>query len=124
MTFDFSKYLNSINYTKENVFDPNDEYVPFLINRSMTYFTDTLLLSNNIAKYSNFSDNSAHYMYWICSVSKRRRFSKWNKTQVSNIVPAIVSIYNVSKKKAIEYEKCLTDDQKVHIMKMYKSIKT
>ena len=124
MTFDFSKYLNSINYTKENVFDPNDEYVPFLINRSMTYFTDTLLLSNNIAKYSNFSDNSAHYMYWICSASKRRRFSKWNKTQVSNIVPAIVSIYNVSKKKAIEYEKCLTDDQKVHIMKMYKSIKT
>ena len=122
MSFDFSKYLNSINYSKENVFDPDDEYVPFLVNRSMTYFTDTLMYAAEIGKHMEFSDDSTHYMYWLCSVSKRKRFSKWNKSQVSSDLSAISSIYNVSKEKAKEYESCLSQDEIAYIVKMYDSV--
>ena len=51
-------YINSINYTKENLMrnSDNDElaesgYVPFITNKTLSYFTDTLFYSNEINQY-------------------------------------------------------------------------
>ena len=52
--FDF---INSINFTKKNLMrnTDNDElaekgYVPFITNKTLSYFTDTLLYSNEMNK--------------------------------------------------------------------------
>ena len=64
--FDF---VNSINITKKNLMrgSYNDElsekaYIPFLTNRSLSYFTDTLLYANEMNRYSTL-DNKLQYEY-------------------------------------------------------------
>jgi hypothetical protein len=46
-------YLNSINYEKNDVFvvDPEvaeKNYIPYIINRCLSYFTDTILHANQM----------------------------------------------------------------------------
>ena len=37
-------YLNTINYSKKDIMTPEDEYNSFLINRSLSYFSDTAII--------------------------------------------------------------------------------
>ena len=60
-------YVNSINFTKKNLMKntANDElaekdYVPFLTNKSLSYFTDTLLYANEMNRY-HFLDKRLQY---------------------------------------------------------------
>ena len=51
--YDLKDYLNSINYTKENLLDSEDEmwenkYPPFIVNRCLSGSQDTLMLVNEI----------------------------------------------------------------------------
>jgi hypothetical protein len=46
-------YLNAINYTKEPLLDTEDEsvekgYTPFVVNRCLSYFIDTVLYANEM----------------------------------------------------------------------------
>ena len=47
-------YLNAINLTKKNIFaeDPlaDKEYVPYIVNRGLSYFPDTVLYANEMNK--------------------------------------------------------------------------
>jgi hypothetical protein len=52
--------LNSINYTKENLFeDPQSfkEYSAFMVNRGLSYFPDTILYANEMNRYSSIPND-------------------------------------------------------------------
>ena len=54
--YDLKDYLNSINYTKENLLDSEDEmgegkYPPFIVNRCLSGSQDTLMLVNEINQH-------------------------------------------------------------------------
>ncbi len=118
-----SKVLESINYTKEDVLDPNGkDYVPFVVNKSLSYFMDTVAYANEMNKYP-FLDKRMQYDYLKGSIRKRKRFSGWVKKDKSDVLDAIIKYYDVSYRKALEYEKLLTEDQKQEILKHIQTFK-
>ena len=118
-----SKVLESINYTKEDVLDPNGkDYVPFVVNKSLSYFMDTVAYANEMNKYP-FLDKRMQYDYYRLAVRKRKRFSGWAKKDKSDVIQAIIKYYDVSYRKALEYEKLLTEDQKQEILKHIQTFK-
>ena len=118
-----SKVLESINYTKEDVLDPNGkDYVPFVVNKSLSYFMDTVAYANEMNKYP-FLDKRMQYDYLKGSIRKRKRFSGWVKKDKSDVIDAIIKYYDVSYRKATEYERLLTEDQKQEILKHIETFK-
>ena len=118
-----SKVLESINYTKENVLDPNGkDYVPFVVNKSLSYFMDTVAYANEMNKYP-FLDKRMQYDYLKGSIRKRKRFSGWVKKDKSDVIDAIIKYYDVSYRKALEYEKLLTEGQKQEILNHIQTFK-
>ena len=118
-----SKVLESINYTKEDILDPNGkDYVPFVVNKSLSYFMDTVAYANEMNKYP-FLDKRMQYDYLKGSIRKRKRFSGWVKKDKSDVIDAIIKYYDVSYRKALEYEKLLTEGQKQEILKYIETFK-
>ena len=118
-----SKVLESINYTKEDVLDPNGkDYVPFVVNKSLSYFMDTVAYANEMNKYP-FLDKRMQYDYLKGSIRKRKRFSGWVKKDKSDVIDAIIKYYDISYRKATEYERLLTEDQKQEILKHIQTFK-
>ena len=120
--FDF---VNSINITKKNLMKGsyNDElsekaYIPFLTNRSLSYFTDTLLYANEMNRYPTL-DNKLQYEYLLNSIRTKKRFSKWFKKGDAKQLELIAKYLKVSLREAKEYQKVLTDNQKEQIEKQF-----
>jgi len=117
------KVLESINYTKEDVLDPQGkDYVPFIVNKSLSYFMDTVAYANEMNKHP-FLDKRMQYDYLKWSIRKRKRFSGWVKKDKSDVIDAIIKYYDVSYRKATEYERLLTEDQKQEILKHIETFK-
>ena len=107
--------LSSINHNKENILRDRDEreakpYAPYVINRCLSYFPDTIVLVNSLNCIPNV-DKRMHYEFLLTSVRKRKRFSKWLKKEQDIRLDWIKEYYNVSEKKAREYISFLTDEQ-------------
>ena len=99
-------YINSINFTKKNLMKntANDElaekdYVPFLTNKSLSYFTDTLLYANEMNRY-HFLDKRLQYEFYLNSIRKKKRFAKWAKAEDNNDVMMVQEYYKFSPQKA------------------------
>lgn len=90
--FDF---LNAINQTKENLFeDPQaqKDYVPFMVNRGLSYFYDTVHHANMMNFYRDIP-KSWQFQYFINSIAKKKRFSKWAKADKRDEQLALVMQY-------------------------------
>ena len=106
-------YLNSINYTKENLLDTEDElvergYTPFVVNRCLSYFPDTIIHSN-IMNENCHIDKKMQYDYYLFSIRKRKRFSKWLKKEESEKIDTIKEYFGYSNQKAKEIEDIISD---------------
>ena len=121
MSFDFKKYMSAINYTKEMVFDPDDDYSSFLINRNFSYFPDTLFYAYDIASHSHLLPDSMHFLYWVDSIQSRKRYTKFHKKTDLKAVPAICWMYKVNKKHAENYLDCLSETEVKYIMDAYQN---
>lgn len=98
-----SDFLNSINQTKENLLNKDNtaekEYVPFVINRCLSYFPDTVLHANRMNRLA-FLDKKLQYDYYLHSITKRKRFSKWMKPEEDKNIEVVKEIYGYSSYKA------------------------
>ena len=107
-------FLTAINLSKVNLLEEDSltekEYVPFLINRTMSYFPDTVLYANEINLRGHL-DNRLQNDYLLNSIRKKKRFSRWLKPELQNDVDVIKEYYSCNYKKAHEIAKILTSDQ-------------
>lgn len=127
MSFNLGEFLKSINFDKNNMaagdFDLKG-YVPFIINRSLSYFPDTLGYVVAVSKYGENTPNSIHYLYLLNSIPSRKRFAAWHKqSPAGEIVEAIQVIQKVNRKRAEEYANILSPEQQKELLIQYKSIK-
>ena len=57
MTVELKDWLNSINHTKENIIDIDPDlekdYPPYIINKCLSGFVDTILFSNEMNMFSH-----------------------------------------------------------------------
>lgn len=109
-------YLNSINVTKQNMMrnTDNDElaekdYPPFLINRGLSYFQDTIAYANEMNMYHGL-EKKLQYEFLINMVRPRKRFSKWFKKQEDGDLEAIKEYYGYSDEKAVQAISVLSKD--------------
>lgn len=109
--FDF---VNSINYDKRDLFeDPQaeKEYVPFLVNRSLSYFPDTVLYANEMNQQAGVPKRW-QYDFLKNAIPKRKRFSKWAKKQSdSQYLAPVMEYYKYSMDKALEVISMLSEEQ-------------
>lgn len=106
----FFDWLNSIN-TKTEVDDTSFKtYNPWMVNRGLSLFPDTVLWANEMNKYYHL-DHDMQYEFLYGAVTKKKRFTKWPKKDKSEHIDLIKEYYGVSNRKAIEYLSILSEDQ-------------
>lgn len=108
-------YVNSINNKTE--VEDFEEYNRFVIDLAFSYFKDTILIVNELNKYSRIP-NEQHYDFLNNVVSKKKRFSKWHKKELDDDLNLIQELYNVSLTKAKQYRKILTKSDMEYIRNM------
>jgi len=110
-------YLNSINMTKKNLMvDEKSEkdYVPFIVNRGLGYFSDTVLLANEMNVNCHI-DDKLQYDFLKGTVKKRKRFSKWLKSEDDRKIDIIKEYFGYSTSVA---KQCvdLFDEQQINYL--------
>lgn len=58
--------------------NPSKQYVPFIINRSLSYFNDTVLFANEMNRHHSLPPKM-QYDFYRHAMRPRKRFSKWAK---------------------------------------------
>jgi hypothetical protein len=110
-------FVNAINSNKQDLMTgtENDDlaeagYVPFLTNRALSQFPDTLLYANEMNRY-NHLDNKLQFEYLLNSVRPKKRFSKWAKREDNEGIQLVMQYYKCNIKRAQEYIQLLTSEQ-------------
>ena len=83
MTYELKDYLNAINHEKKNLMDTDDEmwekkYPPFIINKCLAPFPDTIMLVNEMNKHHHL-DKKLQFDFLLNSVRTRKRYVPWMK---------------------------------------------
>lgn len=110
-------YLNSINFTKQNLMEehPESEYNPFMVNRGLSYFPETLLYAAELNTMPHLDKKLQYDFYLNAAIRKKKRFSKWAKTKKSINIENVRKYYGFSVAKATSAIKLLTEEQLAHI---------
>jgi hypothetical protein len=106
-------YINSINSTKKDIMvDDLAEkgYNPFITNRSLSYFPDTVLLANEMNRYHHL-DKKLQYHFFINTIRKRKRFAKFIKPSEVQDIEVIKEYYGYSDEKAKQVLSLLNGSQ-------------
>lgn len=116
--FDF---INSINSGKDVMVDElaESQYVPFIVNRGLSYFPDTVLLANQMNLNAHL-DNKLQYHYLINSTRPRKRFSKWAKKHENSDLEVVKEYYGYNNRNA-EYALSLLTKQQLEYIKNKKN---
>ena len=75
------EYIKAINSTKENLIvdDKSEkEYTPYIVNRGLSYFHDTVIQANVMNQYP-LLPKKWQFQFLLNSITKKKRFSKWSK---------------------------------------------
>lgn len=108
------EFLNSINTTKKNLIDKDSDaessYNPFLVNRSLSYFPDTVFMSNEMNRLHHI-DSKMQYDFLINIVRKKKRFSKWDKPEERDDIECVKRYFGYSENKAKQVVGLLSESQ-------------
>tara|TARA_B100000780_G_scaffold132195_1_gene92717 strand:+ start:7836 stop:8213 length:378 start_codon:yes stop_codon:yes gene_type:complete len=106
-------YVNAVNYTKADIMVDDlaeKDYVPFMVNRSLSYFNDTVLIANEMNVHHNI-DHRLQFDFCINMIRKRKRFSKWHKASSSKDIDLLKNAYGYNNARAEEALNILNKDQ-------------
>ena len=113
MKHELKDWLNSINFTKENLIEDPDmisSYPPYIVNRCLSGHLDTVLFANEMNKYSNL-DKDMQYSFLLYTLRKRKRFSPWLKKEQVDDLDLVKKHYGYSNEKAKVAVSLLTKTQ-------------
>lgn len=108
-------YVNDILKNKKNIMgdDPISEkgYVPFLTNRALSYYIDTVYHANEMNRLPD-TDKKLQYQYLLNIVRpQKRNFEKWAKKIESSDIDAVMEYFSYSYGKAKEAVSLLSKEQ-------------
>ena len=99
--FDF---VTDINLGKKDIITNSDNpelaertYNPYLTNKSLSYFQDTVHYANEMNMHGDLN-HKMQYSFLLNIVRKRKRFSKWHKTIDDENLQAVIDYYGYSVK--------------------------
>ncbi len=109
---DLKDWLNSINFTKENLFEdePEAKYPAFVVNKCLSGSLDSVLFANEMNK-SHFLDKRMQYDFYLNSLRKKKRFAPWLKKGKVDDLEAVKKYYGYSEEKAQQAMTILSKEQ-------------
>lgn len=114
MTTELKDWLNSINFTKENLIEEDStlvkEYPPFIVNKCLSGHLDCVLFANEMNKY-HFLDKDMQYNFYLNILRKRKRFSPWLRKDKVSDLDYVKQYYGYSNEKALQVLKILSHEQ-------------
>jgi hypothetical protein len=113
--YELKDYLKAVNQTKEPLMDGNDEvwekkYVPFIVNKCVAPFPDTIMLVNELNQLPHI-DNKLQFDFLINSLRPRKRFTPWLKAKKLENLEYVKEFYGYNNAKAKSALDILTDEQ-------------
>ena len=111
--YQLKDYLYSINQSKKNILDDDADaekkYPAYVVNRCLSSFMDTILLSNEMNRNSHLPKR-LQYDFLINSVKPRKRFSPWARKDTIDYLDVIKEYYGYNDDKALQALRILTKD--------------
>lgn len=107
------EYVNAINYSKKDIMVDDvaeKAYNSFMVNRSLSYFPDTVLFANEMNQVSHI-DNRLSFSFLINTVRKRKRFAKWAKPLKESDLEVVKQYYGYNNEKARNALTLLSNEQ-------------
>ena len=107
------EYSKAINMSKQDIMIDDlaeKEYNSFIVNRSLSYFPDTVLYANEM-NVNHHIDARLQFDFFINLVKKRKRFSKWFKATELENLELIKEYYGYSNEKAKSVYKLFSNDE-------------
>jgi len=113
--YELKDYLNAINHTKEPLLDSEDElwekkFAPFIINKCVAPFEDTLMLVNEINQLHHL-DKKMQFDFLINSLRPRKRYAPWLKAKKLKNLEYVKEFYGYNNEKAKIALDILSDEQ-------------
>lgn len=104
--------VTDISLNKKRLIDETNqkEYSPFMVNRALSYYIDTIMYANDM-NINHHVDKLMQHDYLFYSIRKAKRFSKWAKKKKDSDIELIQEYYGYSYDKAKVAVSVLTDDQ-------------
>ena len=113
MTIELKDWLNSINFTKENLMEDPDvkkDYPPYIINRCLSGNLDCIMFVNEM-NINHHLDKDLQYSFYLNTLRKKKRFSPWLRKDKVTDLEIIKQYYGYSNEKASQALKILTPEQ-------------
>ena len=106
-------WLNSINFTKENLMEDTSEirnYPSYIINRCLSGHLDCIMFANEMNRYHNL-DKDMQYSFYLNTLRKKKRFSPWLRKEKVTDLQCVKQYYGYSNEKASQALKILSKQQ-------------
>jgi|TARA_B100000073_G_scaffold117876_1_gene95341 hypothetical protein len=107
-------WLNSINQSKLNLIDDDyateKDYPPFIINKCLSGFMDTVLIANEMNIHSDLP-KKMQYDFFINIVRPKKRFSPWLRKEKIDSLELVKKYYHYNDEKARSALKLLSEEQ-------------
>ena len=113
--YELKDYINAINYTKEPLLDNEDEewtkkYPPFIVNKCLAPFPDTILLVNEINQLHHL-EKKLQFDFLLNSLRTRKRYAPWLKAKKLKNLEYVKEFYGYNNEKAKTALDILNDEQ-------------
>jgi len=113
--YELKEYLNAINVSKESLMDSEDEmwekkYAPFIVNKCVAPFPDTILLVNELNQYHHL-DKKLQFDFLLNSLRTRKRYTPWLKAKKLKNLEYVKEYYGYNNEKAKAALDILDDEQ-------------
>lgn len=107
--FDYIKAINESKDIMKN--DPLTEkdYIPFLVNRGLSFFQDTVIQVNEMNR-CHFLDKKLQFDFLLNNVRPRSRWSKWLKPEKIENLEIVKTYFGFGNEKAKNALELLSDE--------------
>ena len=110
----FKEIIPSILQTKKSVINDDidaKDYVPFVVNRALSYHMDCVLYVNEMNLYPEI-EKDLQYQYLLNTIRPmKRKFQPWQKSSEEKDLECVKVYFGYSNQKAKEALRILNDEQ-------------
>ena len=108
--FEFIKSINANKNIMKNDVLAEKEYIPFLVNRGLSFFQDTILQVNEMNR-CHYLDKKLQFDYLLNNIRPRNRWSKWLKPSKIENLEIVKTYFGFGNEKAKDALEVLSDTQ-------------
>jgi hypothetical protein len=113
-------FLGSINHDKKPLLDKDEDdvrlYTPFVVNRCLSYFSDTIFHANEM-NCVPWLDKKSQFDFHRLAIRKKKRFSPWLKKETEDDISLVIAAYGYTESKAREVLNILSEKDLEQIKK-------